>query len=113
MSDHAHASKDDDSGELTRNLQALHDEEKRLAHEAEKLVQEKQALIDAARQKAQGMLEKARDKAEAEREKILAAVQAAVDAERADLLKKADKDAAALKKKKLNLTSKLLPLVFP
>ncbi|GEM_PF-3346998 len=113
MSDHAHAGQNDDSGDLTRNLQALNDEEKRLALDVERLVQEKQALIDAARKTAQGILEKAREKAEGEREKILAAVQADVDAERQALLKQADKEAAALKKKKLNLTSKLLPLVFP
>ncbi len=113
MSDHAHGSNADDAGVLTRNLQALNDEEKRLLLESEQLEGQKQAVVDAARQKAALVLEKARQKAESEREKILASVQADVDAQREALLKTADKEASALKKKKLNLTSKLLPLVFP
>ncbi|MBI5226843.1 hypothetical protein HY994_06465 [Candidatus Micrarchaeota archaeon] len=110
--EHAHGSSDS-SSEMTRNLQALHDEESRLKDDAIALVQEKQALLDSARKKAQALLDKAREKAESEREKILSAMQAKVDAEKNELLKKADRDAAALRKKKLNLTSKLLPLVFP
>lgn len=112
MSEHAH-SQTDSSHELTRNLQALTDEEAHLAKETEALSHEKLALVDSARQKAQALLEKAREKAEAEREKILAAEQARVDTEKDALLKAADKDAASLRKKRLSLTSKLLPLVFP
>jgi len=111
MSEHAHSQ--DASHELTRNLQALSDEEARLAQETDAIKLEKTAVVEAARQKAQALLEKAREKAEAEREKILAAEQARVDAEKDALLKSAEKESAALKKKKLNLTSKLLPLVFP
>lgn len=115
MSAHEHHSNSNAvaSFELTRNLQALSDEETRIKQDAEALVKEKQAIVDAARQKAQSIMEKAREKAEAEREKILAEAQARIDAEKDALLKAADKDASALRKKKLNLTSKLLPLVFP
>lgn len=112
MSEHSDVPMDE-PGQMTRNLKALTDEEARLAQETDALVREKQGIVDAARKKAQSLLDKSREKAEAERERILVAEQARVDAERDSLLKSAEKEAAALRKRKLNLTSKLLPLVFP
>lgn len=103
----------DDAGELTKNLQALNDEEKNLEKQAEQTEKDKAKIIADAKKKAQAILEKARDDAEKQREKILAAKQEDVDKQVDAILRKAEKDAAALKKKKLDVSSKLLPLLLP
>lgn len=101
-----------DSDALTKNLQALSHEEEKAAHQAEATQMQNAKLVEDARAKAQMILEKAREKAEKEREAILAAEQEIVDAEVAKILKNAEKQAAAIRKKDKDISDQLLPIVF-
>lgn len=103
----------DDSEELTKNLKALSDEEKNLEKQAEETQMEKEKIVADAKKKAQGLLDKAREQAESQREKILAAQQEKVDEKVDAILRIAEKDAAALQKKNLDMSSRLLPLLLP